>query len=218
MDRTNVIENTLPPAKTGEVRSLDRMEVIRKMIHLGTLVIPWAIHYGGMTERTILQILVPVTVFIVAIDLLRLRFRRLKKIHYRMFGYLLRRGEVHRLTSASTMFISATLCVFFFEPMIVFLSLSFAAIGDTMAALVGKHFGRIRLPGSHHKTLEGSAACLVSSFTYAFYFVDPVPAAIGAITATIAEAMYHRVDDNLKIPLASSLVLYLYTLIPGVAL
>jgi dolichol kinase len=81
-------------------------------------------------------------------------------------------------------------------------------LGDTAAALVGKTIGRVRVLG---KTLEGSIACFVVSFLFAWGVVglDPSLAACGALTATLFELLPVPLDDNFRIPLSAGYVMKL---------
>ena len=87
-------------------------------------------------------------------------------------------------------------------------ALMYLIVGDTLAAIVGKAWGRTRIYGK--KTLEGFLAGLVSSFLAAWALVPgvgPGPLAIAALAAAIVEVLPIPVDDNFRIPLVAGLVL-----------
>lgn len=85
------------------------------------------------------------------------------------------------------------------------------AFGDGLASLVGKVFGRIRLPLTGGKTLEGSLACFLAVFAITVLLTGrPVEAAVIGLVATVVEALPLRDMDNIFLPaivgaLASSL-------------
>jgi dolichol kinase len=116
--------------------------------------------------------------------------------------------------------VSAVISIAIFPGNIAFMALSFLAIGDTLAALVGIRFGKRRLRGQK-KSLEGSIACFLGTFVFGviYYICDYElglslgTITVGAIGATIAEAWKIRFDDNIKIPLISGSLMYLGTLI-----
>lgn len=97
------------------------------------------------------------------------------------------------------------------------LAILYLVIGDTVAALVGLSFGHQKI---FRKTLEGTLACLISCVLLA-YFVPKLPginlsfkvSLIGAITATIVEALPTEVNDNVVIPILSGAVMQLAKLI-----
>lgn len=103
--------------------------------------------------------------------------------------------------------IAALLSVLAFDKMIAISSLTFLIIGDTVAALVGKRFGTPRYWG---KSFQGSLACLVSCLIIGAAFLDnPVVIVAGALAATIAEALPVPMDDNMRVPIVSGLVMQL---------
>jgi len=82
-------------------------------------------------------------------------------------------------------------------------------VGDTVAAIVGKSAGRIRIFG---KTLEGSLACLLICFGITL-FLPEVPfhvAIVGALVATIFELLPIPLDDNFRIPLSAGFAMELF--------
>lgn len=118
---------------------------------------------------------------------------------------------MHDFTGATYLFISTIICIAVFPRNIAFLSLSFLAIGDTFAAIVGIIFGKRKLLGTK-KSLEGSIACFISSFIFALFYINPAIAFLGAFSATIAEFSRIPVDDNIKIPLLAGVVMSVFSI------
>lgn len=197
-----------------------RLEIYRKSIHISSLIIPLMYRFGlplfftgsmfsefsNGYRKVAIAFLVLLTLVALLIDVVRLHNKTAKQIFHNIFGLLLRKHEQSGITGASYMLVSAVFCVAFFLPDIAFVSLSFLAIGDTLAAIVGISFGKRKLLGTP-KSLEGSLACFVGTFTFAIFFVNPVVAFIGATTATVAEFAAIGMDDNLKIPIASGIAM-----------
>ena len=105
---------------------------------------------------------------------------------------------------------AALLLVLFFPKIIAVTAFTMVAVSDTMAAIIGKIFGKHRFG---QKSLEGSAAFFLS----ALLIIAVVPGlniVVGvamAITATLTEAFIVRIgdlriDDNLAIPLVSATI------------
>ena len=107
-------------------------------------------------------------------------------------------------------------------------------IADTLASVIGKRWGRISLslPWTNSKrTLEGSLTFFVSAFILCFLsfflfglliptFQDPIPlptviiySLITSAIATIIELISPSTYDDLTVPLGSTLIIYLLTLI-----
>ncbi|MBD3168433.1 MAG: hypothetical protein GF307_03045 [candidate division Zixibacteria bacterium] len=86
----------------------------------------------------------------------------------------------------------------------------FVILGDLVAALVGRRWGGIRLPGTT-KTLEGTIGCFLVCLLVAVS-VPGLPLRVGipgAIAATAAEAYSINIDDNLAVVIASGAMMLL---------
>lgn len=90
-------------------------------------------------------------------------------------------------------------------------AISFLAIGDTVAAIIGLSAGRIRI---FRKTLEGTIAGLTACIGVA-YIISILPdidlpfliGIIGAISAAVVEALPFEINDNVVIPMFSGTVM-----------
>ncbi len=96
------------------------------------------------------------------------------------------------------------------------------AVGDALASLVGRRFGRhpYETLGGERKSLEGSLAMLAGTFVAVLATLTWMPglapdmpkvplALLCAVVATCAEALGTRGRDNLWVPLAAGAVLFL---------
>lgn len=183
-------------------------EIIRKAIHLTSLLIP--VVYSFVTKQTALAILIPLTLLFAVSDAARLLVPAVGRLYSRLFGFLLRRHEKNeagrRLNGATYVLLSATILIIFFPKIIVITAFAILIISDTSAALVGRRFGRHRFLT---KSVEGSSAFFVSAllvvavapkvaYLPAEYLIGGAAALLGAIV----EASALRLDDNLSIPLS----------------
>jgi dolichol kinase len=87
-------------------------------------------------------------------------------------------------------------------------AVSVLAIGDSVSTVVGRSWGRHKLPINKDKSWEGSAAFFIGALFVLMFFANPVKALMVAAAATAVEAA-PRMDDNLTIPLATGLALLL---------
>ncbi len=183
-----------------------RTEIYRKLIHISSLAIPMSFRF--IVSRTVmLRVLIPLTLVVFVIEIIRLENKSLKRIFYRLFGIMLRRHEINNYTGASYLMVSAIFCISFFPADIAFLALSSLAIGDTFAAIIGMMYGKRKIRGSK-KSLEGSLACFVTTCAYALMFgAHPMIAIVGGISTTIAETSPIPIDDNIKIPIISAVAM-----------
>ncbi|MFP4331166.1 MAG: diacylglycerol/polyprenol kinase family protein [Alkalispirochaetaceae bacterium] len=75
------------------------------------------------------------------------------------------------------------------------------AFGDGVASVIGKLFGRIKLPASGGKTVEGSLACFLAVLLASYTVVHNLPGAIAlAFGAALLEAAPTEDLDNLILP------------------
>lgn len=202
-------------------------ELIRKLIHLTSLLIP--IIYYFIPRTTAAIILAALSVFAITLDLSRYFFPEVGIVFYKVFGFLLRKHELDEkkknLNGATYVLISALIGVLIFPKVIFVAAFTILIIGDTMAALIGRKFGRHKFL---FKSFEGTLAffissCIVVLFTpKAGYFSEEILIGfIGAFIGAIVENIsFGYVDDNLSIPLSVGFTMWiLYSVIlPNVEL
>ena len=187
-----------------------RQEIIRKTIHLSfNSLIPLAYLFLNI-PRIWMAILIGIaSVVFVMIDIRRTRNGWLSKIFGKLFNGMLRSHELAgKLTGASYVLIGAFISIVIFPKEIAVLALLFNAIGDTVAALYGKKFGKLRI---WNKTLEGSIAGLIACIIIALFFqqISNIIKFSGAFAAMFIELLPIKIDDNLRIPLFSGFVMYI---------
>jgi dolichol kinase len=199
-------------------------EVIRKGIHLTSLLIP--VVYFFLPKTTALTILLPLAALFGISDALRLLVPRVGEFYERIFGFLLRPHELqargHRLNGATYVLLSAAVCMWIFPKIVFLTAFSILIISDTSAALVGRRYGRRPFLT---KTRAGSSAFFVSAllvialapkvdYGLGEYLVGAAAAALG----TVVEAAALPVDDNLSLPFVTGAVMWLlYAIVlPGV--
>jgi len=179
-------------------------ELNRKLVHVAGLSIPMGIfllHERGERGACI-QILFILTLVFLSFEIMRMVHRPTSRIFYTLFGPLLRRKERFTLTGSTTLLMSSLVCVLIFDVYVAMAALCFLILGDTMAALIGKSFGRIRI---FRKTLEGSLACLATCIMVVFAVpnLNWSVGLIGALVATLVELLPIPLDDNFLIPILS---------------
>ncbi len=190
-------------------------ELMRKSIHISSILIPFLYRYiMKYDKQNSLLILFILAAISITIEYVRLENRSFRKLFYTIFGVMLRRHELYNFSGASFLLTSSIFCVAFFPGDIAFLSMCFLSIGDTFAALVGISFGKRKFTFAK-KSLEGAIACFVSTFVFALFYINPVIAFFGALGATFAELLNIPVDDNVRIPVISGLIMILvYIMLP----
>lgn len=177
-------------------------EVARKSIHMASVAIPIALYL--LPEHVSRPLLLALTVVTLAVDVIRLHAPQLRTIFYFVFGRILRDHERFNLLGSTYLLIAALLCMYAFSKPIAVVAIAFVVIGDAVAALVGRRWGRIRLLD---KSLEGSLACFAACVVIArLYPGDEISwpmTLLGAFVATLFEVAPIPMDDNLRMSLSA---------------
>jgi dolichol kinase len=186
-----------------------RDEILRKSIHLCSLSIP--IVYYFIPRSTALIILGMMTAIALLLDLGRYFSSAIGKLFYKFFRFLLRDHELdHKkrtLTGATYVLMSGFLCVLIFPKVIVVTAFAVLIISDTLAALIGRRYGKNKFL---FKSFEGTLAFFLSgvvvvllspkvAYLFSEYMIGIVSTAIGAIIENVS---FGLADDNLVIPIS----------------
>ena len=113
-------------------------------------------------------------------------------------------------TGATYILLSVCLTVAMYDKPIAIAALAFVIIGDSLAAIIGRKFGRHKFKS---KSVEGSLACLLGTVIVAL-FVPELQLQIGllgAIVATVVEALSFGIDDNITVPILAGLSMTLFS-------
>ena len=181
----------------------------RGIFHIfGGLIIPVSALF---VPRTALLIsLGAATLIFLAFELLRFRISGVNRWFRLHFKPLLREEETSRFTGTSYMLIASLIAFLAFQRDIAIVALSFLAVGDAMATIVGKCVGKRKLLG---KTLEGDLACFVACMVIGFIFyyagldIRLLTIIVGSLGAAIVEAVPLPINDNLTMPLFAAVVM-----------
>ena len=179
----------------------------RKATHLFSLVIPALYWYTVPSQKTASIIIISFTFLFILFDYLRFKSKTIKLFFSLFFDKMLKDHELKgKLTGASWVMISSSMVILLFSKEVAVISLVFLSIGDTVAGLFGRNYGKIRIG---NKTLEGFIAgffsCLIISLFY-----RPLQFSItasGAFFGMLFETLPLPFDDNLKIPIASAIAM-----------
>lgn len=198
-----------------------RDEIVRKLIHLCSLSIPVVYYFVARSE--IIIILSIFTFIALLIDLLRLFSPGFGKIFLSLFKFLLRKHELDdkrkNFNGATYVLISALVSAVFFPKVIFVTAFSVLIISDSMAALIGRKFGRHKFLS---KSLEGTLAFFLSGSVVVLltpkieghlieFMIGFFAVATGAIVENIS---FRWMDDNLSVPISIGLTMWgLYLLL-----
>ena len=182
-------------------------ELQRKGIHLIGLIVP--IIYSFTEQRTIIFIVGILTFIALLIELFKRLSPPFLNLFVRIFSPVLRpRERKGGFTGTTYYLIGSFVCVSVFDKTLAIVCICFLVLGDLLAAIIGKRWGRTKL--ASQKSLEGSLACFTVCLSIALLMkLHPIIALTGAAVATLIELFPLGLDDNVAMPLISGIVMHL---------
>lgn len=131
----------------------------------------------------------------------------------RIFGPVAHPHEAHRVNSATWYATSLVILAASFEPVAGVVALAVLGVGDPVAAIVGRRWGRTKL--IHGRSLEGTLAFFFTGVLAALVVlavwhpglslaVGLAMAFAGSAAGALAELLARRIDDNIAIPVAAA--------------
>ncbi|NHJ00790.1 MAG: hypothetical protein EAX86_01555 [Candidatus Heimdallarchaeota archaeon] len=147
-------------------------ELGRKAVHLSVFIIPIAYHWLQI-ELWFIQLAL---FLVICIWFLPMEFYRLKINPNTWVNYITRDTEHegpanYILTSFIWLMILLGVNFSLYSMEIAELALVATVIGDSLAALIGKGMGKINLPLTEKKTIEGFVAGLVGTYLVGLFFL-----------------------------------------------
>jgi dolichol kinase len=174
-------------------------EVRRKALHLISVIVPLAYALG--VKRLVLGVaLVAGCIVAVGVEFARARHEPTHARFHALVGTLLREHEHERWAGATWMLLSYAAATWLAPRAIAITAMWAVAVGDALAALVGRALGIGHVLGSK-KTVSGSAACFAGVFGGALWIahLSVSESVVGSLAAAIAEWPEDVVDDNVRI-------------------
>lgn len=185
-----------------------RQEGLRKLFH------SLSAGYAGLyalagRERTLLVLGVAVGVGAIG-EAVRLRHNSFNQWLISRFGGIHREKEKDRPSGIFWTLLGCFLTALLVpERDIVIAAMLYLTVGDGLAGFVGRTWGRLRIGA---KSIEGSLACFLGAWVVGAIILTPPVGRheilIGAIVATMIEALSPAPDDNLTLPLLSGVALH----------
>jgi len=190
-----------------------RPELIRKTIHLATLLVPLVVWF--LPRSLGLLVLGGGLVLALVIEWARTRFRGARYLFLSRTRRLLRVRERNGLAGATYMAAGYFLAYLLFPRPIAVLAMLYNALGDAAAALVGRRWGRRRTAWG--KSWEGfGAGATVNLFAGLMVpGIPPLAAVAGALGAATLEFLPIPLDDNLRVTLGGGLLAWAFVLAVG---
>ena len=173
-------------------------ELFRKSIHLCSAFIPFFL--ARIYWVVIIGLLLVVTLYLIS-EVLRLKGIALPVIA-KVTEIAARQRDENKIVWGPVTLVFGIILVSLLLPLeYAQVGIYALAFGDGFASLIGKLFGRIVIPFTGKKTLEGSLACFTAVFISTIIVSkNPLVALLVALLAMIIEVLPLKDFDNLVIP------------------
>ena len=186
----------------------------RNFYHVGTgLLFPLGYYFGNKPGTIILISILLILTLLFEIE--RFRHPSLNKWVFEHLGSLIKSKEKFQPIGTTYFLLGALLTVILFPHHIAVASLTFLALGDVAAAVIGERYGRIKI--FNKKSLEGTTAFFVTALIAGIALMQLPRMQMegfnfqlviwGSLTATLVELFSFKIDDNLSVPVIASLVM-----------
>jgi dolichol kinase len=191
-----------------------RVQPLRKLIHLAGAAFP--LLYLVASRQVVLIIALVALAFVITVEWGRQRLPALERLFEWLIGPAMRQGEESRPTAGLWAMLGILVTLLAFERRLAIPAILYAQVGDPAAEIVGRRWGRHRLPNG--KSLEGSLGYFTVSLVIglACCYALPLPpgvAALGALVATVTEATPLPLGDNLLMAPLAGLAMALASLL-----
>jgi dolichol kinase len=175
----------------------------RNIFHLILASLPPVVYGSGFLDRWEMAFaLLGLLVLSLSIEGARLRNERINRIFIDWFGPLMKDREKTSPTAINHTLGSYLAVTALAEPDVATASMLFLSLGDPAGSFFGKRWGR---PVIGTKSWVGAAAnfsvCLAVGWAI---LPSPLERVIGAFSASAAELLSRRLDDNLTVPAVSA--------------
>jgi dolichol kinase len=168
-------------------------EIKRKSFHLLSLF--YIFGYWYLPKNIVILGLAVAMTIVILLEYIRFKFPKVNDFFKNNFKGFYRSEEAEKISGVVWTLSGAFIAIVLFpNKSMVFASLLYLAVGDVAAALVGRTIGRHKIFTS--KSLEGSFACFSICFIIGLLLFNIQFALIGAIVATLIEAIPWKLNDN----------------------
>lgn len=182
-------------------------EIKRQIFHIGGILFVLASYLLDYDKLLVLLLIS------IGISASYFKIKNLLKIQF--FDRYTRVEEIKRrfLLGATTLLFSITLVLLLFRSIEIFrVSALVLILGDSFSTMIGKVWGKHKIPYNRKKSLEGCLAFLTFAFLGALTQLPFQTSFLISALGMFIESLPLKLDDNLTIPLAVGFVLWLISI------
>ncbi len=200
--------------KILQLSSPQAKKEINWRLYLRPFAVILLINYLSSDKKDTLTLIGVIALLFLTLDLARLLSRRVNVFFFDKLRSIYKEKEYKKFSSITIFLFACFITVLIFEKEIALLAVSYLIFGDFFSKFFGIQFGRRKL---FEKTLEGSLAhfngCLISGYLFCSLISFPLPIhLLGALVASLSEALPLNVNDNFSVPLLSASSMYVFHL------
>jgi dolichol kinase len=199
------------------VPSLRPTNYARNVLHVGSAAFALAALLLSPTWTVAIGIAASFAGLGISLEIARRLDPRVNDFCMWLFGRTAHPHEAHRVNSATWYAVAVLLMALCQQAVPAAIALVVLGVGDPIAAILGRRFGRVRLVNG--RSLEGSLAFVISGAAAAAGFValvhpelgvapTLVASIVGALAGGVAELFSRRIDDNFSVPLTAFAAAY----------
>jgi len=178
---------------------------VREAIHIGSFLLPMMCQFLGF-DRFLLSALILLTTLGYILGEVA-RFQEHSLPPFTTVTKWAATGSERWDFATAPLFLAIgfTLSLLVFPPPSGYVGATVVTLGDGVAKIVGKNWGRVIIPFNKPKKVEGTLAGLAVSALAASLYTSPIRALLAASAGMLSEALPMPVNDDLLIPVVASL-------------
>ena len=175
-----------------------RKEFFRKTIHICTAFVPLLLHFA---RAPAIFCLCAAGIFYIIAESLRSNGHEIPLVSDITAAAARKRDENKFVLGPVTLVAGIIAAAVLWNETAASVGIFALAFGDGLASLAGKTFGKIRVPYTHGKTVEGSLTCFAAIFSSTFFVTgNSELSLLVAIVGALIEVLPLKDFDNLIIP------------------
>ena len=175
-----------------------RKEFFRKTIHICTAFVPLFLHFARIPA---ILCLCAAGIFYIIAECLRTNGHEIPLVSDITAAAARKRDENKFVLGPVTLVSGIIAAAVLWNETAASVGIFALAFGDGLASLAGKTFGKIQVPYTHGKTVEGSLTCFAAIFSSTFFVTNDCRIALlVAIVGALIEVLPLKDFDNLIIP------------------
>jgi len=198
-----------------------QLKISRKLFHISSAWVGFVYIFSSLTHETTLLIATISTALLLLLDFTRSQSTSFYNFFHKKLAALFIERDNHGLNSATWFAFSILIILILFggnnfnSRLIVGLPIIYLAFGDTTASVMGKKFGKKKMPFLNGSVI-GFFSCLITIFIISLLFVhflngfhlNIMQLLLISFVGAVGEGFPFTPDDNLSLTLFTATTLY----------